>query len=47
VVVGEEDLLKPRKYAEIIAREIPGAELVVLPHAGHAAMWEQAGRLTR
>jgi 3-oxoadipate enol-lactonase len=43
VVVGELDLLKPRRYAEVIAREIPGAELVVLPHAGHAAMWEQAG----
>jgi 3-oxoadipate enol-lactonase len=43
VVVGEEDLLKPRKYAQIIAREIPASELVVLPQAGHAAMWEQAG----
>jgi 3-oxoadipate enol-lactonase len=42
VIVGEEDLLKPRKYAEIIAREILDAELVVVPHAGHAVMWEQA-----
>jgi 3-oxoadipate enol-lactonase len=43
VMVGEEDLLKPRRYAEIIAREIPGAELAVVPHAGHAVCWEQPG----
>ncbi len=43
VMVGEEDALKPRSYAEIIAREIPGAELAVIPHAGHAVLWEQAG----
>jgi len=42
VMVGEEDLLKPRKYAEVIAREIPDAELAVVPHAGHAVMWERA-----
>jgi 3-oxoadipate enol-lactonase len=43
VVVGEDDALKPRKYSEIIAREIPNAEFAIVPHAGHAAMWEQAG----
>jgi 3-oxoadipate enol-lactonase len=43
VIVGEDDLLKPRKYAEIIAREIPGAELAVVPHAGHAVCWEKPG----
>lgn len=43
VIVGEEDLLKPRKYAEIIAGEIAGAELAVVPHAGHAVCWEQPG----
>ncbi len=41
VMVGEDDILKPRKYAEIIAREIPGAEFAVVPHAGHAVSWEQ------
>ena len=41
VMVGEEDLLKPRKYAEIIACEMPHAELAVVPRAGHAVMWEQ------
>jgi len=43
VAVGEDDLLKPRTYAEIIAREIPEAEFAIIPHAGHAAMWEQPG----
>jgi len=43
VIVGEDDLLKPRKYAEIIASEIAGAELAVVPHAGHAVCWEPPG----
>jgi 3-oxoadipate enol-lactonase len=41
VIVGEYDMLKPRKYAEIIAREIPNAEFSVVPHAGHAVCWER------
>lgn len=41
VIVGEEDALKPRKYAEIIAAEIPHADLAIVPHAGHAVLWEQ------
>ena len=41
VISGEDDLLKPRKYSDIIAREIPGAELVSIPAAGHAVCWEQ------
>jgi 3-oxoadipate enol-lactonase len=43
VMVGEEDNLKPRKYAEIIADHITGAELAVIPHAGHAVCLEQPG----
>jgi len=41
VIVGEDDQLKPRKYAELIARQIPNAELAIVPHAGHAVCWEQ------
>ena len=41
VIASELDILKPRRYAEIIAREIPQAELAVVPNAGHAACWEQ------
>jgi 3-oxoadipate enol-lactonase len=43
VVAGELDALKSRKYADLIAREIPNAEYALIPHAGHAAMWERAG----
>jgi 3-oxoadipate enol-lactonase len=41
VFVGEDDLLKPRKYSEAIVREITGAEFAIIPRAGHAALWEQ------
>ncbi|MEW5719315.1 MAG: alpha/beta fold hydrolase [Chloroflexota bacterium] len=41
LMVGEEDILKPRRYADIIAREIPHAEYVVIPGAGHAVCWEK------
>ena len=41
VLVGDLDILKPRKYAEIIAAQIPGAELVIIPNAGHAVCLEQ------
>ena len=43
VLVGELDILKSRKYAEIITREIHGAELVVIPHGGHAICMEKPG----
>ena len=43
VIVGEDDILKPRKYAEIIANAIPNSEFAVIPQAGHAVLWEQAG----
>lgn len=43
VMVGEQDLLKPPKYAQAIAGRIPGAEFVVVPGAGHALSWEKPG----
>lgn len=43
LMVGEEDNLKPRRYTDIIAAEISHAEYVIIPRAGHAVMWEQAG----
>ena len=43
VMVGEDDHLKGRDYAEVIAAGIPGAEFALIPHAGHAACWEQPG----
>jgi 3-oxoadipate enol-lactonase len=43
VLVGELDILKSRKYAEIIAREIKGSEFVLIPQAGHAVCMEKPG----
>jgi 3-oxoadipate enol-lactonase len=41
VMVGEQDILKPRRYAEIIVNAIPRAQLVVVPGAGHALCMER------
>lgn len=45
VIVGEEDILKPAKFSEIIARGIPGATMKVIPGAGHAVVIEQPARI--
>lgn len=42
IIVGEKDLLKGSKYAEILQRGIPHSELHVIPGAGHATCWEKA-----
>lgn len=41
VMVGEADILKPRRYSEIIAAEISGAQMAVIPGAGHALCLEK------
>lgn len=43
VINAENDILKTRKYSEIIADAIPSAEFAVIPHAGHACCLEQPG----
>ena len=35
VIVGDSDRLTPRIHSEEIVRLIPGAEFVIVPHAGH------------
>ena len=40
VVVGEEDTLSPPAEAELIAKTIPGAQLVRIPDAGHLSAME-------
>jgi len=44
VIVGEDDVLTPPVDAERIANGIAGAELVVIPDAGHLSNLEQPGR---
>jgi 3-oxoadipate enol-lactonase len=41
VVVGDEDALTPRPCSEAIQRAIAGAELAVVPQAGHMSNMEQ------
>lgn len=43
VIVGEEDLLKGRYYANLIVSKILHAEFVVIPGAGHAVCLERPG----
>jgi 3-oxoadipate enol-lactonase len=40
VVVGEKDWLKGIEYARILKKHIPGAEMHIIPGAGHASCWE-------
>jgi pimeloyl-ACP methyl ester carboxylesterase len=41
VIAGEDDLIKGREYAKIIADQIPTSELVLVPGAGHALCLEK------
>ncbi len=40
IVVGEKDSLKGIEFAQILKDQIPGAELHLIPGAGHASCWE-------
>jgi pimeloyl-ACP methyl ester carboxylesterase len=46
VLVGEEDRAQPPHRSREIAHAIPGAELVVIPEAGHLSALEQPGAFT-
>ena len=47
VVVGEDDLVTPPRYAEQLARCIPQARLHILPGVGHSPVLEDAGGFSR
>jgi 3-oxoadipate enol-lactonase len=50
VVMGEEDTLAPPSDGELMRQQIEGSRLVVIPKAGHFAVWEQSaavGKLVR
>ncbi len=42
---GEDDLLTPPKYAQYLAAQLPGAQLELLPQAGHMLPLEQPARI--
>lgn len=41
IMVGDEDIIKPRKFSEIIHREIEKSQLVILPNCGHVGIFEK------
>ncbi|MDQ0382251.1 alpha/beta fold hydrolase [Amycolatopsis thermophila] len=45
VLAGADDVVTPPSHSEAIARAVPGAELVVLPDAGHAFPLEHPGQV--
>ena len=47
IIVGEADLLKGPRYAQILHGAVRGSRLHVLAGAGHAATWEAAAEFNR
>ncbi len=47
VVVGDHDLMTPMAQSELMAEEIPGARLTVLPGCGHMVMLERPAELNQ
>ena len=45
IVVGQDDLLKRVKFSDIIAREIPNSEYIIIPDCGHVAIFEKYNEL--
>jgi 3-oxoadipate enol-lactonase len=43
IIVGQQDHLKGRSYADIIHKAIPGSQLKILPGAGHVVCMESPG----
>lgn len=41
VLSGEKDVVKPLRLSRLMAEEIPGAEFLVIPDAGHAVILER------
>ncbi|WP_216215967.1 3-oxoadipate enol-lactonase [Amycolatopsis aidingensis] len=46
VLAGEQDPATPPEHAELIAREVPGARLALVPGAAHLGTLEQQERFT-
>ena len=40
IVAGERDLMTPADHSREMVEQVPGAELVILPEAGHLVMLE-------
>ncbi len=47
VVCGEEDKLTPSRYSKYLAETIPGAQLKLIPDAGHMVMLERPSAVAK
>lgn len=45
VICGEKDILKPLKFSQIIANNVPNSEFVIIPDCGHVAIFEKPDEL--
>ena len=41
IICGEQDILKPTKFSDIIHKNIKNSEYVIFPHCGHVTIFEQ------
>lgn len=47
LITGDKDELTSVKNAEIVAKRVPNSELIIIPDAGHAVMFEENNEVTR
>ncbi len=45
VICGQDDLLKRVKFSELIAKEIPNSEFIIIPDCGHVPIFEKYNEL--
>jgi len=45
IVCGENDILKPRKFSQIMTDEIIGSEYILIPDCGHVTIFEKPNAL--
>lgn len=46
IIFGENDILTPRKFSEILAKSIKNSEFVIIPNCGHVTIFEQPETVT-
>jgi pimeloyl-ACP methyl ester carboxylesterase len=47
LITGDADLFSPPALIRMVAAQIPGSEVVVIPGAGHSSYWEQPAAFNR
>jgi pimeloyl-ACP methyl ester carboxylesterase len=47
LITGDADLITPPSIMRLVARHIPGSEIVIAPESGHSTYWEQPDLFNR